>query len=335
MGGRGSRRAFLAVEEIAPWVRSPWKPKLARKTRLGGSLALPIYGQEIAPVELPHAFYIIFFFMLGSCVGSFLNVVVWRLPRVEAVEGDGLFLGLFRSWQALSWPPSHCPKCDKQLQWYDNLPVIGWLKLGGRCRFCKQPISVRYPIIEALVGLLFVFYYVMFFVVGHGPCLHRRMPDGILQFYPASLNIAQHWPIYVLDMMLLSGLLAASLIDAELFIIPIEIPWFIVPFALIEHAVFDRPGWPGALNCSDTSAALAAGVGIGVIVSFVLWYVGILPTSFAEGGPLLDVDRARIAKEATVDETAPEFTPKQIARKCVRKCSSCFRLSCWASPGLC
>jgi len=223
-----------------------------------------------------------------------------------------LFRGLFRSWQALSWPPSHCPKCDKQLKWYDNLPVVGWLKLGGRCRFCKQPISIRYPIIEGLVGLLFVFYYIMFFIVGHGPCLHRTTPDDILQFYPASLIITEHWPTYVLDMMLLAGLLAASLIDAELFIIPIEIPWFIVPFALIEHAVFDRPGWPGALNCSGATSALAAGAGIGVGISFALWYIGILPTSFAEGGPLLDVDRTKLAKEGKPDEKGPEFTPRQI-----------------------
>src|SRR5437763_7163124 len=126
---------------------------------------------------MPHLLYILFAFALGSCVGSFLNVVVWRLPRVEYSEDDGVFGGFFRSWQALSYPPSHCPKCGKRLKWYDNLPVVGWIKLGGRCRYCKQPISIRYPIIEAMTGLLFVFYYVMYFMEGFGPCLHRMTPD--------------------------------------------------------------------------------------------------------------------------------------------------------------
>ncbi len=101
-----------------------------------------------------HAIFIVFLFAVGSCVGSFLNVVIWRLPRGES----------------LSYPPSHCPKCNQRLKWYDNIPVIGWIKLGGKCRFCREPISPRYPIIEAITGLLFVFYYVMFYVIGLVPC---------------------------------------------------------------------------------------------------------------------------------------------------------------------
>jgi len=75
-------------------------------------------------------------FFIGSSIGSFLNVVAWRMPRGMSINGR-----------------SHCPRCDNTLQWYDNLPVIGWLALGGRCRFCRLPISRRYPIVEATVGL--------------------------------------------------------------------------------------------------------------------------------------------------------------------------------------
>ena len=107
-----------------------------------------------------HATYIVFLFAMGACVGSFLNVVVWRLPRGESIVR----------------PPSHCPKCGKQLKWYDNLPVIGWLKLRGKCRFCGQPISPRYPIVEATTGLLFAGYYVAFFMLGIGPCPHPGFP---------------------------------------------------------------------------------------------------------------------------------------------------------------
>ena len=67
---------------------------------------------------MPHLIFIPFLFAVGACVGSFLNVVVWRLPR-----GEG--------W---SRPPSHCPKCNTPIRWYDNLPVIGWIKLRGKCR---------------------------------------------------------------------------------------------------------------------------------------------------------------------------------------------------------
>lgn len=260
-------------------------------------------------MELPHAFYIVFFFVLGSCVGSFLNVVVWRLPQVEFIENEGLFQGFWRSWRALSSPPSHCPKCGNSLKWYDNLPVIGWIKLGGRCRFCKEPISARYPIIEAITGGLFVLYYVSFFMEGCGPCITYLTPGSILRYVSPQMQISEHWPIYALDMILISALLAGSLIDAELFIIPIGIPWFVIPLALIEHALWDRPGWPGALNPSAPGAALAAGAGAGLLVSFVLWWLGILPVSFADGGPLLEVEKAKLKPE---DEAPREYSRHEI-----------------------
>ena len=117
------------------------------------------------PMEilLPHAVYIVFLFALGACVGSFLNVVVWRLPRDESLISPG----------------SHCPRCNTPLAWYDNLPVIGWIKLHGKCRHCREPISIRYPIVEAVTGLLFVFYYIMFFILHHGPC--APVPQDVLE----------------------------------------------------------------------------------------------------------------------------------------------------------
>jgi leader peptidase (prepilin peptidase)/N-methyltransferase len=76
--------------------------------------------------------------VLGAIVGSFLNVVAYRLPRGES----------------LLHPPSRCPSCGKAVKPYDNIPVLSWLLLRGRCRHCKQPISARYPIVEAGTGLL-------------------------------------------------------------------------------------------------------------------------------------------------------------------------------------
>ncbi len=77
--------------------------------------------------------------VLGLVVGSFLNVVVWRVPRGESIVS----------------PPSRCPGCGAGIRAYDNVPVLSWLLLRGRCRDCATSISVRYPVVEALTGALF------------------------------------------------------------------------------------------------------------------------------------------------------------------------------------
>ena len=291
-------------------------------------------------MELPHAVYIVFLFVFGSCVGSFLNVVVWRLPNVEFVENEGLLHGFYRSWKALSTPSSYCPKCNKSLKWYDNLPVIGWIKLGGRCRFCKEPISAQYPIIEAISGGLFVLYYVGFFMEGSGPCIRQATADGTTHFFSVPMQIAEHWPIYVLYMVLISALLAASLIDARLFIIPTGIPWFVVPLALAEHAIWDKPGWPGALNASPPEAALAAGGAIGLIISILLRRLDVLPLSFDQGDPPLEIEKARARPE---DEPAKEYTAREVRAEMRKEMlfllppmalGAAFVLATWKVPAL-
>jgi prepilin signal peptidase PulO-like enzyme (type II secretory pathway) len=74
--------------------------------------------------------------LLGGIFGSFMNVVIYRLPRRLS----------------LSHPGSRCPACQHPIRWYDNVPIVGWLKLRGRCRDCRAPISPRYPLVEALVA---------------------------------------------------------------------------------------------------------------------------------------------------------------------------------------
>ena len=82
----------------------------------------------------------LFSFGLGACIASFLNVVIWRVPRGESIVS----------------PPSHCPKCNAAIKWYQNIPILSWLALRGKCANCKAPISPRYILIEALGGLLFL-----------------------------------------------------------------------------------------------------------------------------------------------------------------------------------
>jgi leader peptidase (prepilin peptidase)/N-methyltransferase len=237
-----------------------------------------------------HIVFIIFVFALGACVGSFLNVVVWRLPRNESIVS----------------PPSHCPKCNTRLAWYDNLPVIGWIALGGKCRYCKQPISARYPIIEAITGGLFVLYYVALFIGQMGPCADRPM------------SMQEDWPIYFLYMLTIAGLLGSSLIDAEHFIIPIEIPWIIMVIAFVVHAFIGMPMTPGSLSATPPVGAMAFGAGVGLIVSIVLLRRKILPQSFADGGPALEVEKAAIEK-AKAEGKAIEYEPPEFTRSQIRE----------------
>lgn len=81
-----------------------------------------------------------FSFAFGACVASFLNVVIWRVPRGESIVS----------------PPSHCPNCGAAIRWYQNVPVLSWLALRGKCANCRGPISPRYLLVELLGGGLFL-----------------------------------------------------------------------------------------------------------------------------------------------------------------------------------
>ncbi|MGK7900943.1 MAG: A24 family peptidase [Hormoscilla sp.] len=98
-------------------------------------------------MEIPAAVIV---FILGSAIGSFLNVVIYRIPA-----------GL-----SILWPPSRCPQCFHQLKFYENVPIFGWLWLRGRCSNCKSPISRRYPLIETTTAMLFLLIYWRFGLSG-------------------------------------------------------------------------------------------------------------------------------------------------------------------------
>jgi len=105
-------------------------------------------------------------FLLGLVVGSFANVCIHRLPR-ELEPASGPFawaIDLVRQARSVVHPPSHCPRCGRPIRAYDNVPVFGWLLLGGRCRDCREPIPWRYPAVEAVNGLLW-----LALAVIHGP----------------------------------------------------------------------------------------------------------------------------------------------------------------------
>jgi len=82
----------------------------------------------------------VFLFWLGASLGSFYNVLIYRMPRGLSIVS----------------PPSHCPYCSQRIKWYDNIPIISYLILKGRCRHCGAKISIRYPLVEAFTGFLAV-----------------------------------------------------------------------------------------------------------------------------------------------------------------------------------
>ena len=153
----------------------------------------------LAAISAHQIVMVTFAFAFGLVVGSFLNVCIWRLPRGESISHPS---------------GSHCPRCKEPLRGLDNIPLLSFLLLGGRCRYCGDRISWRYPIVEGLTGLLYVLLY-----------LFQRIHAGTN-------------PGHVLAMGLVIALLvAASGVDFEFLIIPDEISLYGLLGGLLAGAV--------------------------------------------------------------------------------------------------
>jgi leader peptidase (prepilin peptidase)/N-methyltransferase len=111
--------------------------------------------------------------LLGLIVGSFLNVCIYRLPRRESVN----------------WPGSHCTACNRPLSWYENVPVLSWLVLRGRCRTCGERISVMYPLVELITGVLFVAGYAIY---GWTPMLAVRLAFASAMVVLFAIDLRHH-----------------------------------------------------------------------------------------------------------------------------------------------
>ena len=144
-----------------------------------------------------------FAFVLGSVVGSFLNVCICRLPKSESVVS----------------PPSHCTRCDYVIRWYDNIPMLSYAFLRGKCRRCGEPISLQYPLVEFINGSLTLALFLKF-----GPSLP-----------------------FALFFVLCSALVVVTFIDLEHQIIPdcITLPGIVIGFAL--SFFFPGFGWLNSL----------------------------------------------------------------------------------------
>lgn len=158
--------------------------------RLGmpAGLTLPLLARTLDAVTA------VWFFAVGASIGSFLNVVAYRLPLGKTLLGN-----------------SACPYCCTPIAAADNIPVFAWLRLRGRCRTCRLPISIEYPLIELMVGLVFLTVYFTEFVVGGGnlPGTALRPATSGLVWMSVTPLLATRVAIYLFA---LSGLIAAALI---------------------------------------------------------------------------------------------------------------------------
>lgn len=174
---------------------------------------------------LPEFVAYIFVFIFGAVVGSFLNVVIHRVPREESIV----------------FPNSNCPKCKTAIKPYDNIPLVGWLMLGGKCRNCKEKISPRYPAVELLTALFFLLTY---------------WQIGFTAFLPVAL-------IFVASM------IALIFIDAEHMILPNVITYPLFIFALLVRIIY--PIIFGAEYFTDLKYSP-----LNLLENFPVWLVSII-----------------------------------------------------------
>jgi len=201
---------------------------------------------------------LLFIGLVGLAIGSFLNVCIHRLPRQESIVH----------------PPSRCPGCGASIRAWDNIPILSYLILAGKCRACKKRISLRYPLVEALNGVLFVLVYLRYGTGWHLPVL--------LAF--------------------VSSLIVITFIDLDFQIIPdrISLPW--IAIGLIASATVlpdpfmrsESMGWANSLMGAAAGFVLflfiviasRGGMGMGdvkmmAMVGAVTGWKGVLLTTFA------------------------------------------------------
>lgn len=183
-----------------------------------------------------HWLYFGVLFVAGLAVGSFLNVVVYRLP---------LDISLLT-------PPSTCPKCAAPINARDNIPILGYLLLSGKCRACGTPISIRYPLVELATGLMW----------------------GFTGWRLASLDLGYWTDIFMglAGLAFVSAMIAATLIDADHQIIPDEISLGGIPFALL--ASFALPPLHDADSHLQGLLRSLLGAAVGLAFSLAVYLIG-------------------------------------------------------------
>lgn len=231
---------------------------------------------------------VLWVFAIGASVGSLINVLVYRLP-----------LGL-----SVVTPPSRCPSCETRLTWRENIPIFGWLFLGGRCRFCRSKISFEYPAVELFVALLFVLFFVLWYQVDPnarfiGINIGQIAPDWAGPSRGITIPLVQTWPSFLVTLVLLGCLVAMTLVDAKTFTIPLVLAWVPAIFAAIAHPIHAlyiqnttgrlwraADGWNWTIPTPGPNAwywvGFPLGGMLGLGISLLLLRAGLITRSFAD-----------------------------------------------------
>lgn len=247
---------------------------------------------------IPHVLAQIYAFLFGACAGSFLNVCVYRWPHEKSVMR----------------PRSRCPKCSNQLAWFENIPILSWVALRGRCRCCDEPISPEYPIIELVVAI-----------------------GWLMALNHYGLNLTA-FRVAVFGTMLLG----VALTDAKYYLIPDGFTLFGLTFALVlsvfaffrgETGVFATPydalvgactgagmiaivGWLGevatkreAMGLGDVTLMAAVGAALGPTRALVTVFLGATLGAVAFAGVVIPIALLRRGHAREQTELALGSTP--------------------------
>lgn len=216
------------------------------------------------------------FLAMGASIGSFLNVVIFRVPRRRP----------------LLWPPSSCASCHTRIAGKDNIPIFAWILLGGRCRTCHQPLSIRYPIIEAVVAAYFVLFYYVELLSGGGnlPIRPQNSYRGIVW-----ILLYTKWDLvslYLFHMFALTTLLAWAMINWDRFAVPLRSSLIALLIIISLVAIFPHLnpvplvlGGPPA-NRFDSLVNSLAGCLAGAGLGFLMRYQFPLPRATPSSSPV-------------------------------------------------
>lgn len=228
--------------------------------------------EKYIPTHLTEIVWVTFVFLFGCSWGSFINVVAGRLPLEKSVL----------------WPNSRCLSCLSPLRFADNLPIIGWLRLRGRCRFCQTPFSIRYLVVELLTGLIFAGLFVSEVMYNSS-----RIPYFDAQRFRLFYGDFpwQSVAFFLVHAVLASFLLTASICDIDYRTIPLSLTTTGTILGLVASVCFPWP-WPNdstVLRPISDAVSWSYNVKPGEVPSgLTVWPVwGPLPTWLPPGSPLL------------------------------------------------
>jgi prepilin signal peptidase PulO-like enzyme (type II secretory pathway) len=197
------------------------------------------------------AWWLMFFTAFGLVIGSFLNVVIYRLPRDLSLNEP-------------RW--SFCPSCGERIRWYDNLPVLSYIRLRGKCRNCRGPIALRYPIVEILTAITVVLLLDAF-------CIARTRAELSRDVIGITWQLSADWPIVLAHIVLFAALLAMSAIDIEHYWVDINFTTAATAAGFVLHAIWRPERFAGGSRVSPgwgAAALVTATVGIATAVLILL-----------------------------------------------------------------